>query len=170
AVAMGKRAHGVVDMHRMPHAEGDTGTGLLVGGVGVPHGDHDASIARCSYARYGAEHLRRDSEDASVAGGGLQKALQQIGGRRLDPLRGMYSTAHFAKEWALVVDAEDFRLRLKGLELSGDVTRNSFDAATGVVGAGGYCSGEKRSCTMARQRFCYGGHALLGPFHYVVAT
>src|SRR5258708_24688663 len=81
----------------------------------------------------------------------------------------MHATADFVDEWAFVVDAQDFRSWLKGLELSSDIERHSFDAATGVVGAGGYGSSQKRGRAMTRERFCHHGHGLLGAFHYIVA-
>src|SRR5258707_4358477 len=56
----------------------------------------------------------------------------------------MHAAAHLVKEWAFVVNAENFRFRLSGLELAGDVMRNSFDAATGVVGAGGFGGGGEK--------------------------
>ncbi len=88
----------------------------------------------------------------------------------MNPFSGMYAAARFVDERALVVNAEDFRFRLKRLELPGDVVRDAFHAAAGVVGTGRYRCGDERRCAVARQRFCHGGHGLRGAFHYVVAT
>src|SRR5229473_2403161 len=50
----------------------------------------------------------------------------------------MHAAAHFVKEWAFVVNAENFRFRLSGLELAGDVMRNSFDTCRSVEGIAHY--------------------------------
>src|SRR5258707_6132642 len=158
---MGKRTHGVVAVQRVPHAEGDTGAGLFVSGVGVPHGDHDASIAGCFYGRRGTEHLRRDGENAGVAGRGSQKSLQQIGGWQLDPFGGMHAAAHLVDEWAFVVDAKDFRSRLKGPELLGDVARNSSTLRQMSSGPAGYGAAPKRDRALAPNVFSPVGTGLL---------
>src|SRR6266404_2552102 len=82
----------------------------------------------------------------------------------------MHAAANFVDEWPFIVNAKDFRSWLKGLELSSDVARHSFDAATGVVGASGYGGSQKRGRAVTRERFCHRGHGLLGAFHYIVAA
>src|SRR5258707_9897667 len=77
----------------------------------------------------------------------------------------MHAAAHLVKEWAFVVNAENFRFRLSGLELAGDVMRNSFDAATGVVGAGGFGGGGKKRCAGGRPPLCPPGISLVWAFH-----
>ena len=68
---MGERAHGVVDVNCVTRAARHACAGLLVGGVGVPHGHNHPGFACGFDARSSAEELRRDGQNARVAGSGL---------------------------------------------------------------------------------------------------
>jgi hypothetical protein len=170
AIAVGERAHGVVDMNGMPHAAGNCRAGLLVSGVGVAHGNHDAGIVGGIDARRCAEQLRSNGQDARIPGSGLQQTVEKVGGGQLEPLRGMHTATSVAKEWPLVVNSEDFGARSLCVELSGDETSDPLHAAAGVIGTCRYGGSDKGSSSVARERAGHYGHRFLGAFHDVVTA
>ena len=74
----------------------DSGSRLLVRGVGMADGDNHAEAAGRVDTGHCAEKLGSNRENASVTGGRLQKFLQDFRRRQLQQVRGMYSPPLFA--------------------------------------------------------------------------
>src|SRR5712671_1563235 len=132
---MRERSHGVVDMDGVARAMRDSRAGLLVGSIRVAHGDDNTCLSRGVNARDSPEQLRSNGEDAGFAGRSLHESLQQFGVRQLYPLGGMHAATRLVDERAFVVNAEDLCFGMEHLKLLGNVARNSFDAAAGIIRA-----------------------------------
>jgi len=94
----------------------------------------------------------------AFAGRSLHESLQQFGVRQLYPLGGMHAATRLVDERAFVVNAEDLCFGMEHLKLLGNVARNSFDAAAGIIRASGNRGGDERSRAVPGQSLRHGGH------------
>ncbi len=82
----------------------------------------------------------------------------------------MNAAALFADEWPLEMDPQDFCAGFLRFVLLGDVTRNSFDRAEGLIRAGRYCGGYERRGAILRDFAGDGAQRGTGSFHDIVTA
>ena len=134
AIAVGKRPHGVIDMHGMMCAVGDAGARLLVGRVRMANSDYHTGVSRRIDAGQGAEQFRCNRQYLSLPRGRLHEFVQQLGGREPQPLERMYASPDWTEEGSLKMNPEHLCPRVVGFVLLRNVARDAFDAAKRVLG------------------------------------
>ncbi len=140
---MGKRAHGIVDVGGAARPTGHGRASLLVGCVGVPHGDDEAGFSRGIDARRRTEDLRRNRQNPAISSGSFEETAKRLGRRQLNPFGRMHTAPLFADERSLEMDSQNFRARFLCFVLLSDVSGDSLDGAESLVRAGGYSGGHK---------------------------
>ena len=169
-IAVGERAHGVVNVGGVVRAVSDGGASLFVGGVGVADGNDHAEAARGVNTRHSTEKFGSDGEDAGVAGCGVEELLEEIGGGRLEKFGAVDTTSLFAEEGAFEVKAENFGARVRRFVLRRDVARDAFDGAQSVIGRRGNGGGEEGSGAELGDFSGDGGEGFVVAFHNVAAA
>src|SRR5260370_10330367 len=110
---MGEWPHGVVHMGRAARPVGDREAGLLVAGIRWAKRKDQAGMERRFHTGRRSRNLGRNRQEPRIPCGCLKKALEQVHGRRLDPLDWMDAAAHVANEWPFEVDAKNFSARIQ---------------------------------------------------------
>src|SRR2546426_11055604 len=94
---MSEWPHGVVHMGGAARPVRDREAGLLVVGIRVAQRNDQACMERRFYAGRGAKNLGCNCQEPRIPRGCLEKALEQVRGRQLDPLDWMNAAARVAE-------------------------------------------------------------------------
>ena len=103
---MGKRAHRIINVSGAARATGHSRASLLVGCVGVSHGNDQSGFSRGINARSGAKDLRRNRQNPGISLGSFKEAAKRLGRRQLNPLGRVHAPPLFAYERALKMDSQ----------------------------------------------------------------
>src|SRR2546421_11899004 len=140
---MRKRAHGVVYVCGATRSPRHGRTSLLVGCVGMPHGNDQAGFSGGIHARSGSEHFRRNRQNPGIPGGGPEEAAEFLRRRQLNPFGGMNSATILADKGPLEMDSQDLRAGFIRFVLLADVPGDSLDGAWGFIRTSRYSGGDK---------------------------
>ena len=146
SLPMGKRAHGVEDVHCVSRALLDRGASLGVSRVRVPQPHDQPRRAGCLDQVERAGKLRRQSANPRGATRRVDIAPERWNRRRHDPLRGMHTPPREVDEGPFKMYAQNLRhggCLWWALRLRRDVARNPLRGAADVFRAGRHGCGHQ---------------------------